>query len=658
MTLFRQLLSAILAAMLLLYIGNITVGLRNGKSLVEHQMRTHAQDTANSIALSMTRSANNQDVSALNTILNGVSDNGFYRRIYFRDIDGKLIIERDFVGAAHSVPAWFISLISLSSFEGAAEVSTGWVKQGSIVVVNHPGYAYANLWHLALEQLAWFALVSAGVGLLLWLVIGRLLAPLQALEVQADNISRQDFVEQTAMPRTRELASLVRAMNRMSLQLKKMFSSQLDLIGNLRVQTHTDQLTGLSNRADFDAQINSCAGDDSGQHSGALMIFAVQRLAQINELAGRVEGNNVLVAVADCLKESLSDYDQAVIARRQGREFAVFISDIPSEEADRLGDGLFDAVTQLSWLGQHDWPLTIHMGFTYSECVSNGPELLSEADMVLRSFTQPEVSEWSRFADIEGAEAPLVSISAIDWQVFTEQAIAEKKIQLNIQGTYSSTDRELSAYEVFASFPDASDGPSLASRIVMPAFERAGLAPELDQLVLTELCKKWQGRVHPLSVNICLSSLKSADFHRWMDEFLAQNPLFAKLLTFEFSERMLRLAEDDIRLFEAVLAVHGAGLAIDGFGLATSGFAYLGSLPLRYLKVDRSFSRNIHAVTDNQFYIRALVHLAEARSLPIIAVGVESQADWDTLIGLGIAGGQGYWFSRPQAIHQSGESTI
>ena len=654
MTLFRQLLSAILVGMLLLYIGNVSVGLSNGKSLVEHQMRTHAQDTANSIALSMTPSVGSEDVAALNTILTSVSDNGFYRRIYFQDVDGKLILERDFVGAAHAAPGWFVSLISLSTFEGVAEVSAGWVKQGSVVVVNHPGHAYTDLWHLALEQLVWFAIVSVAVGLLLWLAIGRLLAPLQALEVQVYNISRQDFVEQTVMPRTRELASLVSAMNRMSAQLKKLFNSQLDLIGNLRVQTHTDQLTGLSNRADFDARLNSCAGDDSGQHSGVLMIFAIQQLERINQLAGRVEGNNVLVALADCLKASLGDYDQAVIARRQGREFAVFISDIPTEEADRLGEGLYDAVTQLSWLGQHDWPLAIQMGFTYSECVSNGPEMLSEADMVLRSFTQFEVSEWGRFADIEGAGAPLVSISAIDWLAFTEQAIAEKRIQLNIQGTFSSTDRELSAYEVFSSFPDARDGPSLASRIVMPAFERAGLASELDQLVLSELCEKWQDRVHPLSVNICLGSLKSADFHCWMDEFLTQNPRFAKLLTIEFSERMLRLAEQDIRLFEAVLSGHGTGLAIDGFGLATSGFAYLGSLPLRYLKVDRSFSRNIHAVQDNQFYIKALVHLAEARSLPIIAVGVESQADWDMLISLGIAGGQGYWFSRPQVIHQLG----
>ncbi|MBQ0720796.1 MAG: EAL domain-containing protein [Gammaproteobacteria bacterium] len=658
MTLFRQLLSAILAAMLLLYIGNIAVGLSNAKSLVEHQMRTHTEDTATFIALSMTQAAHSQDVPALNKTLRGVSDKGFYQRIYFRDIDDNLLIDRDFVGANHSAPQWFVGLLALPTYEGVAEVSSGWTKLGTLVVVSHPGHAYNDLWHLALEQFAWFAVVSAGVALLLWLAIGYLLAPLRALESQVASIGRQEFVEQPDIPRTRELANLVWAMNHMSLQLKSLFTSQLDLITNLRLQTHTDSLTGLSNRADFDARLNSIAGDDSGRHAAALMIFAVQELGEINQLGGRVEGNNILIALANCLKASLGDYPQAVVARRQGCEFAVLISDIPPEEAERLALGLHDAASQLSWLGQHEHPLVIHMGFTYSDSVSNGPELLSEADMVLRSFTQYKLSEWARFADIVGAEAPLVSISAIDWQAFCEQTIAERKIQLNIQAIFSATDREILAYEVFSRFPDASDGPGLASQIVMPAFERAGLAPELDQLVLTELCEKWRGRVHPLSVNICLSSLKSAEFHCWMDEFLEQNPLFAKLLTCEFSERMLRLAEHDIRLFEAILAGHGSGLAIDGFGLGTSGFGYLGSLPLRYLKVDRSFSRNIHAVKDNQFYIKALVQLAEAQALPIIAVGVESQVDWDSLISLGIAGGQGYLLGRPQLIHQLSQSTI
>ncbi len=651
MTLFRQLLSAILAAMFLLYIGNMSVGLSNTKNLVEHQLRSHAQDTATSIALSLSSAASKKDLRALETVLAGVSDNGFYRRIYFRDIHDQLIIERSFNTPTHTAPQWFVDFIALSVHEGVAEVASGWMRLGTLVVVSHPGRTYGDLWHIALAQLAWFTVISAIVALLLWPAIRSLLAPLQALESQVNSIGRQEFIEQVAVPRTRELASLVMAMNRMSSQLQNSFASQLDLIANLRHQTHTDSLTGLSNRADFDARLSSCAADDSGQHAGVLMIFAVQALDKINEIAGREEGNKVLISLADCLREALVDYQEAVIARRQGPEIAVFISDIDDEEAGRLGQNLFDAVAQLGWLGQHEQPLVIHMGYTHSENVSDGAEILSEVDMVLRSFKQHQLSEWARFADIQGGEAPLVSISAIDWRGFTEQVIAKKNIQLNIQGVFSATDREILAYELFSSFPATFDGPDLSSRIVMPAFERAGLAPALDQLVLTELAEQWRDKEESINVNICLSSLSSPEFHRWMDAFLGDNPRFARLLCCEFSEPMVRLADRDIRLFAEILATHGTELALDGFGLGTSGFAYLASMPLRYLKIDRSLSQNIHALSDNQFYIKALVQLAEARSLPVIAVGVESQADWDCLISLGVAAGQGYLFSRPKVIH-------
>jgi len=657
-TLFRQLLSAILAAMLLLYIGNMSVGLRSMKNLLEHQLRSHSEDTATSIALSISAAASRQDLPALETILSGVSDNGFYQGIYFRDINDQLIIERRFERVAHTSPQWFVALIGLSANEGVAEVASGWTRLGSLVVVSHPGRANNDLWHMAVGQLSWLALISAIVALLLWPVLRRLLAPLQALESQVQSIARQEFIEQAAMPRTRELASLVRAINQMSSQLQNSFRSQLDLIANLLRQTHTDPLTGLSNRADFDARLCSFANDESGQHCAVLMIFAVQGLDKINQMAGRVEGNSVLLALANCLRESLADYQQAVIARRQGPEIAVFVSGIDAEEAGRLAEELFNGVAELSWQRQHEQPLVIQMGYTYSDNVSNGSELLSEADMVLCSFTQHQVSGWARFADIQGAQAPLVSLSAIDWHVFTAQIIAEKNIQLNIQGVFSATDREILAYELFSSFPATFDGPDLSSRIVVPAFERADRAPALDQLVLTELAAQWRDRDDSLHVNICLSSLKSAEFHCWMDAFLGDNPVFARLLSCEFAEPMVKLADHDIRHFAAILAGHGAGLGIDGFGLGTSGFAYLGSMPLNYLKLDRSLSRNIHALSDNQFYIKALVQLAEARSLPVIAVGVESQADWDCLISLGVASGQGYLFSRPKVIHSLHQSTI
>ena len=654
MTLFRQLLIAILIATALLYVGNIAVGARNSKTLVEKQMQTHAQDTATSIALSMTQAASNQDIATLETILNAVSDTGFYQRIYLLDTNKKLHLDRSFPITIESVPPWFIRLMKLPTYKGEAEVSTGWQPFGTLVVVSHPGQAYLNLWRVLVEQLLWFALVSLMSCLLISLAIKHLLVPLKRVEAQANAICRQDFTQQKIIPRTRELATLVETMNHMSAQLSQLFERQLSLISELRQKTRRDELTGLANRSDFDAQLNSCVQDESGEHCGVLMIFAVRQLAQLNQLAGRVEGNKLLQSIASHLSASLQGHEQALIARRQGAEFTVFISDIERADALTLADHLFSNVQQLSWFQTSEQNLSsknpiVQMGYTYSASISNGPELLSEADMVLRSMTDNPSNEWGQFADIS-RPATATSIATIDWSGFVKSAIARKNIRLNIQPMYGAPERNLLAYEVFSSFPNENKDEDFAAGTVIPALERAGLGSEFDQLVLSELRGKWQGRSEPLSVNICLSSFRSEPFRHWLTDFLTQDPDFAALLTCELPERILHFAEHEVRSFEALLSQCGTGLAIDGFGLNASKFAYLGSLPLRYLKVHRSFTREINCEKDNQFYIRTLVQLVAIRSLPLIAEGVESESEWQSLIELGVSGAQGYYLARLESL--------
>ncbi|MBQ0721024.1 MAG: EAL domain-containing protein [Gammaproteobacteria bacterium] len=653
MTLFRQFLIVLLIAVALLYLGNIAVAAHNNKTLVEKQMRTHAEDTATSIALSMTQAASNEDIATLETILNAVSDNGFYQRIYFRGIDKKLLIDRYFPLRVESVPPWFIRVVQLPVYEGSAEVTTDLFQRlGTLVVVSHPGQAYLNLWTVLVEQLIWFSLVAIITYVLISLAIRRLLIPLKRLENQANAICRQDFVQQQNIPRTRELATLVKAMNRMSLQVSQLFQRQLDLISELRQKTRRDELTGLGNRSDFDARLNAFVDVESGSHCGVLMILAVRHLGQLNQHSGRTEGNNLLKSVASCLSTSLQHYEQALIARRQGCEFAIFISDIERIDALSIAQSLFADVQQLSWFQDPQQHLPsispiLQMGYTYSDCVSNGPLLLREADMALGSMADNASSQWQQFSHIE---SPTSSVLNIDWPRFVSEAISKKKILLNIQAVYSVPERNILSYEVFSSFPDENQGSVFSARTVLPALERAGLGPEFDQLVLGELLHKWQGRNEPLNVNISLSSLKSASFRHWLAKFLAQNRDFASLLSCELPERVLHLAEHEVRRFEALLSQYGAGLAIDGFGLGSSKFAYLGSLPLRYLKVHRSFTRDIDGEQDNQFYIRSLVQLASIRSLPLIAEGVESETEWQLLMELGVSGAQGYYLAELETL--------
>jgi len=66
--------------------------------------------------------------------------------------------------------------------------------------------------------------------------------------------------------------------------------------------------------------------------------------------------------------------------------------------------------------------------------------------------------------------------------------------------------------------------------------------------------------------------------------------------------------------------------------------------------VHRSFVRNIDLTRDNQFYIKALVQLAQMREIRVFVEGIETESEWQTLVGLNIAGAQGYWIANPEEL--------
>ena len=128
--------------------------------------------------------------------------------------------------------------------------------------------------------------------------------------------------------------TVVEAMNRLSSRLEGLLHGQSELIRDLRDKSHVDTVTGISNRADFDARLNAFANDETGVHCGALMIFALNNLSRINELAGRVAGNEVLKSFGQSLERGVEVHQLALVARRQGKEFAVFVPDIAEDVAD------------------------------------------------------------------------------------------------------------------------------------------------------------------------------------------------------------------------------------------------------------------------------------------------------------------------------------
>ncbi len=649
MTLFRQLIVAILLLFICLYAGNTVVSLRNNQQLVADQMQVHAQDTATSLGLSMTQAAEDKDIATLDTMFNAVSDSGYYQRIYFSDLDGKVMIDRSFPVSIEGVPPWFISFVDLPEATGRAEVASGWTRLGEVYVVSNPGQAYMKLWQVTTSQLAWFASITLGACLLAFAALKWLLVPLSRLEIQANEICERRFVVQDTVPKTRELARVVEAMNRMAKTLKHIFDEQLELIGRLQKQSFQDEVTGLSNRVDFDNRLKSFTDDqEGGVHTGALAILAINDFASVNEYAGRGEGNAILKAIGEQLTEALSEHSRALVARRQGPEFSIFIPDIAPSEGVALAGQVFESLQGGSWLNNQKYPLRFHMGYTYSSNVSDVSEMLSEANIALCQARMGKSSRWMQFADVSDGEVPVLGKPLNDWESYLRQAVENRLVALHFQPIYTTKDRSLVANEVFVRFLQGSD--LLSAGVVIPIAERLGLMPKLDQLVLESLASahRQDGLDGKLCVNLSMVSIKSSGFMKWLDTFLSSQRKLASKLIFEIPEYAIKSNDAPLRELHDLLERRHAALGLDNFGVDSIAFGYLGSLSLQHLKIHRSFTRGLDGNKDNQFYIKSLAGLIHNRGMELWIEGVETEAEWLELQALGVDAAQGYFLGEPQ----------
>lgn len=655
MTLFRQLIIAIVTLFVILY--SVEVGIvYQSRLLVEQQMKVHAQDTATSLALSMSQAASENDLVTLETLFNAISDSGYYQRIYFANLKKDVLVDRSFPVLVEGVPDWFIELIQIQPHEGKAEVSSGWEMLGELTVVSHPGQFYLRLWEENKKRLIWFSLVTLSVCILSAIALGIILRPLVRVERQANAICNKEFIIQDTLPGSRELKSVVLAMNRMAKQLKEIFDSQLNLIQQLQKNSLRDSVTGLSNRADFDARFDHLTSSDAGPVSGAVYILAIAKFDAVNDKAGRDEGNAILRRVGEVLEQTTGDNPNVLLARRQGPQFSLFVPDLIREDALLLARKIYDVVLTVEWKFQEQDPLIIHMGMCFSPEIENARDMLVEADLALKKAqNNGDVSSWMELGAAQGGDSiPLLSRPIPEWRTLLEAELESQSLPIVFQPIFSSS-RQLIGQEVFARLE--SEGRLITAGIFMPLVERFGLSVQFDQLVLNRVADLASAIPDNqfICINLCTCSIQNDEFVSWLDKWLLHHPSLATQLIMEIPEHAMRAIEP-VRNLVQVLQKYKVRLGIDHFGLDSTAFGYLASLPLHHAKVHSSFIQEIDSKPDNRFYIESLAQIMRTRDILLMVEGVESQEEWETVVTLGIDAAQGvdaaqgFWLGAPSTV--------
>jgi EAL domain-containing protein (putative c-di-GMP-specific phosphodiesterase class I) len=148
-------------------------------------------------------------------------------------------------------------------------------------------------------------------------------------------------------------------------------------------------------------------------------------------------------------------------------------------------------------------------------------------------------------------------------------------------------------------------------------------------------------------VNISAKQLHQSDFVEQVLAVLTRTGADPKLLKLELTESHLVENVEDTIIKMKALKIKGVGFSMDDFGTGYSSLAYLKRLPLDQIKIDQGFVRDILTDPNDAAIAKLVIVLAESLGLPVIAEGVETEAQKEFLAELGCHAYQGYLFSRP-----------
>lgn len=616
------------------------------KIYVEEQLRSHSHEAATFLGLAL--SSQKQDPQHLlkERMIDSIFDSGDYSRILLVDTNEKVLISRQ-LEPSSTVPAWFISLASLNSTVGEAQVMDGWAKRGKVFVSASPSTAAEELWILFKSQAIFFvsALVVGLVGL--YLMLRRLLKPLSRMEIQTQHIAHRSFDEQLELPTTRELDAVARSMNDMAVNLKRMFDEQLDDIERLRDQTRKDPLTGLFNREGFDGRLKSDLSDSDVSGLGVLLLVGLNDFGEINTQHGRQVADDLLVDMSKVLTQTVSPFRGAYIARRTGAQFSIFIPAVSAEAAEATAQKIMTKIVGLGVLRQalrDDW---LNIGIAEITAAESVTSLLSKADLALRQAQGKGVSGWQRFVlgQIDGVTEEVRQ--ANHWQKILQEVLANNLVVLHEQSVHLLKDDALSHKQVLSRIEV--EGQLIVASTFLPMAKRFGLMVLFDEMVVEKVFEALATSKGDELYHITLSEAAIADelFMQWLTEHLQINKDVLPRVTFEIPEHALGFGEDILNRLCKMGEKWGFGICIDRFGVSSIPFTYLQRINVSALKIDPSFVRNVHENQDNQFFIRAAVQIAHSQDIRVVAIGVESEDELLVLRELGVDAAMGYVIQRP-----------
>jgi diguanylate cyclase (GGDEF)-like protein len=418
-----------------------------------------------------------------------------------------------------------------------------------------------------------------------------------------------------------------------------------------------DQLTRVCNRQHFFTFCrDKMAAPGSAEEPFALLFLSLDGFKELNDSMGHKAGDQLLQLIA--LRITSCMPDPTCVARYGTDEFLIMVKNACDvRHIQSLADSLLNQLSKPLTLEASDVSISAGIGVTFFP--SHGvtlDRLLQNADTAMHKAKAAGRNGWMVFDESINAEIS-ARFAMIDR---LRNAIDSSHLDLAFQPLVDGQTGRILSVEALARWYDAELGP-ISPAIFIPLAESCGLIEAIGQFVLRQALKTMKGwdsegtQEVILSVNFSAIQFSNPNFVEMIRDVLAEHGLPANRLQVEITESMMLSDIESCNTKLQALRRLGVTVAIDDFGTGYSSLAYLESLPITCIKIDRSFVAKIVDVDQRLPMIEAVIAIAKSLRMDVLAEGVETAVQRQTLLNLGCKMMQGYYFHRPMTASNTAQ---
>ena len=420
-------------------------------------------------------------------------------------------------------------------------------------------------------------------------------------------------------------------------------------------QAYHDVLTGLPNRAHLNKRLEEeLQQARSGKSAGAVMFIDLDDLKVVNDHFGHTSGDGVIIAAGQDIVRAAGE--GAFVARVGGDEFVVIL---PGEaDLRRISDAanrLVGGIRREFEVGGQTIQMTSSLGVTlYPADGDQTEEILKQADVAMYAAKANGKNCWRLYE-------PELTKDAYNRMVLTNslrRALENDELCLHYQSLIAVDNKSVAGFEALLRWNSPQHG-NVPPDLFIPLAEQSGIILPLGEWVIGEACRFARalselGRSEVyVAVNVSPRQLAAEGFVEIVRQSIEEAGIAPSQIEIEITENVLIESLENSKQSLAALNSLGVRLALDDFGTGFSSLTYLRNLPVKTLKIDKSFTARILEDRVQEGFIRSIIDMAHVLSLHVVAEGVETEAQLAKLEQIHCDVVQGYVFSKPVAREEA-----